>query len=51
MFSQGEKQGSLAFLQNSEGTNVDFEKKFGLMPDITSKLELGTDNMPVSSIM
>lgn len=53
---QGEKRGSLAFLRNSEGTNVNFEKKIGLefsgvMPDITSELDYGTDNIPMTSIM
>ncbi|XP_062841517.1 sodium/hydrogen exchanger 3.2 [Trichomycterus rosablanca] len=49
--TEGEKQGSLAFLRNSEGTNVDFEKKFGLMPDITSELEFGIDNLPMTSVI
>ncbi|XP_046700045.1 sodium/hydrogen exchanger 3-like isoform X2 [Silurus meridionalis] len=54
--TEGEKQGSLAFLRNSEGTNVNFEKKYGLefsgvMPDITSELDYGTDNVPVTSII
>ncbi|MCI4395493.1 hypothetical protein PGIGA_G00181340 [Pangasianodon gigas] len=54
--TEGEKRGSLAFLHNNEGTNVDFEKKFGLefsgvMPDITSELDYGTDNVPVTSII
>ncbi|MCJ8749705.1 hypothetical protein PDJAM_G00179470 [Pangasius djambal] len=54
--TEGEKQGSLAFLHNNEGTNVNFEKKFGLefsgmMPDITSELDYGTDNVPVTSII
>ncbi|GAA6094578.1 sodium/hydrogen exchanger 3-like [Tachysurus ichikawai] len=54
--SKGEKKGSLAFLRNNEGTNVDFEKKIGLefsgvMPDITSELDYGTDSMPMTSII
>ncbi|XP_026783962.2 sodium/hydrogen exchanger 3 isoform X1 [Pangasianodon hypophthalmus] len=54
--TEGEKRGSLAFLHNNEGTNVNFEKKFGLefsgvMPDITSELDYGTDNVPVTSII
>ncbi|XP_017336964.1 sodium/hydrogen exchanger 3.1 isoform X2 [Ictalurus punctatus] len=54
--TEGEKRGSLAFLRNSEGTNVNFEKKFGLefsgvMPDITSELDYGSDNVPMTSII
>ncbi|KAK3508382.1 hypothetical protein QTP70_025789 [Hemibagrus guttatus] len=54
--SEGEKKGSLGFLRNSEGANVNFEKKFGLefsgvMPDITSELDYGTDNVPMTSII
>ncbi|XP_060760070.1 sodium/hydrogen exchanger 3-like [Neoarius graeffei] len=54
--TEGEKRGSLAFLRNSEGTNVNFEKKIGLefsgmMPDITSELDYGTDNVPMTSII
>lgn len=53
--SEGEKRGSLGFLRNGEGTNVDFDKKRGLefsgvMPDITSELDFGIDNVPVTSI-
>ncbi|XP_036423226.1 sodium/hydrogen exchanger 3-like isoform X2 [Colossoma macropomum] len=53
--AEGEKRGSLAFLRNGERTNVDFEKKFGLefsgvMPDITSELDFGIDNVPMTSI-
>ncbi|KAF4080423.1 hypothetical protein AMELA_G00171170 [Ameiurus melas] len=54
--TEGEKRGSLAFLRNSEGTNVNFEKKIGLefsglMPDITSDLDYGSDNVPMTSII
>ncbi|TSO05422.1 Sodium/hydrogen exchanger 3 [Bagarius yarrelli] len=50
--TEGEKQGSLAFLRNSQGPNINFEKKFGLefsgvMPDITSELDYSTDNVPI----
>lgn len=53
--TEGEKRGSLGFLRNGEGTNVDFEKKHGMefsgvMPDITSELDFGIDNVPVTSI-
>nr|UQS87557.1 solute carrier family 9 member A3 [Rhamdia quelen] len=56
--TEGEKQGSLGFLRNGgEGTNVDFEKKYGfpefsgVMPDITSELDYGSDNLPMTSII
>ncbi|KAL7826273.1 hypothetical protein AOLI_G00314820 [Acnodon oligacanthus] len=53
--AEGEKHGSLAFLRSGDHTNVDFEKKFGLefsgvMPDITSELDFGIDNVPMTSI-
>ncbi|KAL6461266.1 hypothetical protein MHYP_G00312320 [Metynnis hypsauchen] len=53
--AEGEKRGSLAFLRNGDRTNVDFEKKFGMefsgvMPDITSELDFGIDNVPMTSI-
>uniref|UniRef100_A0A3B4DMV4 Sodium/hydrogen exchanger n=1 Tax=Pygocentrus nattereri TaxID=42514 RepID=A0A3B4DMV4_PYGNA len=53
--AEGEKRGSLAFLRNGDRTNVDFDKKFGMefsgvMPDITSELDYGIDNVPMTSI-
>uniref|UniRef100_A0A8B9KDH2 Sodium/hydrogen exchanger n=1 Tax=Astyanax mexicanus TaxID=7994 RepID=A0A8B9KDH2_ASTMX len=55
--TEGEKRGSLGFLRSGEGTNVDFEKKHGMefsgvMPDITSELDFGIDNVrnPVPSV-
>ncbi|XP_066529935.1 sodium/hydrogen exchanger 3-like isoform X2 [Hoplias malabaricus] len=54
--TEGEKRGSLAFLRKGEGSSVDFEKKYGLefsgvMPDITSELDFGIDNVPMTSII
>ncbi|KAI4876210.1 hypothetical protein NFI96_017943 [Prochilodus magdalenae] len=53
--TEGEKRGSLAFLRSGENANVDFDKKFGMefsgiMPDITSELDFGIDNVPMATI-
>uniref|UniRef100_A0A8C1JEE5 Sodium/hydrogen exchanger n=1 Tax=Cyprinus carpio TaxID=7962 RepID=A0A8C1JEE5_CYPCA len=56
--SEGERQGSLAFIRSDEVANVDFKKQFGseftdVMPDIMvnmSNYELGIENFSVTSI-
>uniref|UniRef100_A0A8C1BHL9 Sodium/hydrogen exchanger n=1 Tax=Cyprinus carpio carpio TaxID=630221 RepID=A0A8C1BHL9_CYPCA len=57
--SEGERQGSLAFIRSDEVANVDFKKQFGseftdVMPDIMvdmSNYELGIENFSVTSIV
>ncbi|XP_051526667.1 sodium/hydrogen exchanger 3.1 [Myxocyprinus asiaticus] len=57
--SEGERQGSLAFVRSDESANVDFKKQSGskyqhLMPDIMvdmSNYEFGTENISVTSIV
>uniref|UniRef100_A0A8C2E1Z8 Sodium/hydrogen exchanger n=1 Tax=Cyprinus carpio TaxID=7962 RepID=A0A8C2E1Z8_CYPCA len=56
--SEGERQGSLAFIRSDEVANVDFKKQFGseftdVMPDIMvdmSNYDLGIENFSVTSI-
>ncbi|XP_067281953.1 sodium/hydrogen exchanger 3.1 [Pseudorasbora parva] len=55
--SEGERQGSLAFIRSDEAANIDFKKQFGsefadVMPDIMvdmSKYEFGIENISVTS--
>ncbi|KAM9434549.1 sodium/hydrogen exchanger 3-like isoform 2-T2 [Clarias gariepinus] len=55
--TEGEKRGSLAFLRSDEGANVNFEKKkyglefSGVMPDITSTLDYGNGDMPMTAVI
>ncbi|KAK2887478.1 hypothetical protein Q8A67_015706 [Cirrhinus molitorella] len=57
--SEGERQGSLAFIRSDKAANVDFKKQFGsefadVMPDIMvdmSSYELGIENFSVTSIV
>ncbi|XP_059411401.1 sodium/hydrogen exchanger 3.1 [Carassius carassius] len=57
--SEGERQGSLAFIRSDEAANVDFKKQFDseftdVMPDImvdVSNYELGIEKFSVTSII
>ncbi|XP_050992506.1 sodium/hydrogen exchanger 3.1 [Labeo rohita] len=46
--SEGERQGSLAFIRSDEAANVDFKKQFG---SEFSNYELGIENFSVTSIV
>lgn len=57
-FTQGEQQGSLAFVRSEEAANIDFKKQFGsefadMMPDIMADMnhDLGVENISVTSIV
>ncbi|XP_039534869.1 sodium/hydrogen exchanger 3.1 isoform X1 [Pimephales promelas] len=57
--SEGERQGSLAFIRSDEAANIDFKKQYGsefsdVMPDIMvdmSNYEFGIENVSVTSIV
>ncbi|XP_026867376.1 sodium/hydrogen exchanger 3.1 isoform X2 [Electrophorus electricus] len=52
--TEAEKRGSLAFLNQTDGTIVNFEKKLrfsGVMPDIMSELDFGNNNVQPTSVI